>query len=620
VKRLILAFGLVSVLTGCASTSTHKSVAGFVTGSTPSTIVLSRMKDQIGSLRAFSVYDNNRYVGELPNNSVLTWKRDPGEFLLETRIRIAQIDDSKLVKKLTTSRDTRYELTFDWFNGIRVAGTQNTDIKNKSAKYSVLPEKNEQVSDKEARQAAAPIKNYVGGVVGGKAHGYGTYTYPNGTYKGQFTNGKKHGYGIYTYNDGSVLTGTYKDDFPIEGTYQNNDGSEYEGTFIIDEGKLLFKEGTFKYANGDSFVGTFKNSGPAFGSYYYANGDVYRGQLAGGIRIGQGTIVWKDGGSFVGSFLTDSPYHGTYTYPNGDLYEGYLENGKRHGIGTFTPKSGVAIRGIWDNDKLKKDLASVEDRQKDEPAPIATHEEPNKNDQLDGSRVLEASSGSAFMVSKDGHLVTNHHVVKGCRQLFVTNGRDVSEATIVASDRKNDLAILKTDIADPTALALSESDPYLLQEIIVAGYPFGKEISSSVKVTKGIISNLSGINDNYTNLQIDAAVQTGNSGGPILDEQGNVVAVTVQQLSKKYAEENFGSTPENINFGIKAVAVKNMLNANRVSGMPSVRTIKNSRQLADLINDTTYYVSCWMSVAQIRSMLEEKVMFDRVLSDEGLSR
>ncbi len=74
-----------------------------------------------------------------------------------------------------------------------------------------------------------------------------------------------------------------------------------------------------------------------------------------------------------------------------------------------------------------------------------------------------------------------------------------------------------------------------MQEIFVAGFPFGKAISSSLKITKGIISSLTGVGDNDSNVQIDAALQPGNSGGPIFDDKGNVLAVAVAKLDLKTA-------------------------------------------------------------------------------------
>ena len=91
---------------------------------------------------------------------------------------------------------------------------------------------------------------------------------------------------------------------------------------------------------------------------------------------------------------------------------------------------------------------------------------------------------------------------------------------------------------------MSNNRPELLQDIYVAGYPFGNKISTSVKVTRGIISSLTGIGNNFSNIQIDAALQSGNSGGPILDDLGNVVGVAVSKLDLKTSGKCFF---ENVN-------------------------------------------------------------------------
>ena len=75
--------------------------------------------------------------------------------------------------------------------------------------------------------------------------------------------------------------------------------------------------------------------------------------------------------------------------------------------------------------------------------------------------------------------------------------------------------------------------PFPLQDIVVAGYPFGEKVSSTLKFTQGIVSSIAGLGNDYSQIQIDAAIQPGNSGGPILDEYGNVVAVAVAKLSLK---------------------------------------------------------------------------------------
>ena len=72
-----------------------------------------------------------------------------------------------------------------------------------------------------------------------------------------------------------------------------------------------------------------------------------------------------------------------------------------------------------------------------------------------------------------------------------------------------------------------------LQDIIVAGFPFGDRVSSTLKFTKGIVSSVAGLGNNYSEIQIDAALQPGNSGGPIIDNYGNVIAVAVSKLDMK---------------------------------------------------------------------------------------
>ena len=69
-----------------------------------------------------------------------------------------------------------------------------------------------------------------------------------------------------------------------------------------------------------------------------------------------------------------------------------------------------------------------------------------------------------------------------------------------------------------------------MEDIYVAVYPFCDYFNSSVKITKGIVSSLSGFKNNFSNMQIDAALQPGNSGGPVIDYQGNVVGVAVAKL------------------------------------------------------------------------------------------
>ena len=157
---------------------------------------------------------------------------------------------------------------------------------------------------------------------------------------------------------------------------------------------------------------------------------------------------------------------------------------------------------------------------------------------------------------------------------------------------------------------MTNKRPELLQDVYVAGFPFGNNVSTAVKVTKGIISSLTGIGNNFSNIQIDAALQSGNSGGPILDDLGNVVGVAVSKLDAKYMFDNFGSIPENTNFGIKSNVVRNIIEGSSVDSLPANRVAISKSHLGKMINDGTYYISCWMTMTQVEKLRTKKVMFE----------
>ena len=139
--------------------------------------------------------------------------------------------------------------------------------------------------------------------------------------------------------------------------------------------------------------------------------------------------------------------------------------------------------------------------------------------------------------------------------------------------------------------------------------PFGDRFSSGLKFTQGIISSLTGTQNNYSQIQIDAALQPGNSGGPIIDEFGNVVGVAVAKLSFRKIYKDYGVIPENTNFGIKASAVKNLVEANNIKlELPSNEKI-SKKDLSNKLNGATVFLSCWMTRSRIDIMKTSKVLF-----------
>ena len=224
------------------------------------------------------------------------------------------------------------------------------------------------------------------------------------------------------------------------------------------------------------------------------------------------------------------------------------------------------------------------------------------------------SSGSGFFVSKLGHVITNQHVVKKCKSVTVgDSAKKQVAARVLETDRRNDLALLrissmemasartKTLVAklglSVTPLAsqglLRPDAVELGEDVVVAGFPFGDIFSNTIKITKGVVSAKRGIGDDTGKFQIDAAVQPGNSGGPIYDENGNIIGVVVSQLNKLKVAKAIGSLPENVNYGIKASTVKEFLNASGLLSSWSKRTKKMStKDIAKIAENHTVMVVC----------------------------
>ncbi|SDJ56455.1 Do family serine endopeptidase [Microbulbifer yueqingensis] len=143
-----------------------------------------------------------------------------------------------------------------------------------------------------------------------------------------------------------------------------------------------------------------------------------------------------------------------------------------------------------------------------------------------------ASMGSGFIISEDGYVVTNNHVVDGADQVIVTlPDRRELEAEVIGTDPSSDLALLKVDAEDLPAITWGGSDDLEVGEWVVAiGSPFGLDYSASAGIVSAIgrsIPNES--QENYVPfIQTDVAINPGNSGGPLFNLKGEVVGINSQ--------------------------------------------------------------------------------------------
>ena len=167
--------------------------------------------------------------------------------------------------------------------------------------------------------------------------------------------------------------------------------------------------------------------------------------------------------------------------------------------------------------------------------------------------------GSGFIINQEGYILTNYHVVKGAQEISVTLSNDVTTtAQIVNYDENQDVAMIKiTDesVEIPATVELGDSDSLQPgEEVIAIGTPLSTELSSTV--TKGIISATSrsvavesGVTMNL--IQTDAAINAGNSGGPLVNTKGEVVGINSSKIS--------GEAVEGIGFSIPINDIKDKI-------------------------------------------------------------
>jgi S1-C subfamily serine protease len=196
-------------------------------------------------------------------------------------------------------------------------------------------------------------------------------------------------------------------------------------------------------------------------------------------------------------------------------------------------------------------------------------------------------SGTAFFISKKGHLLTNNHVVdiKECKSQKINYFNKEYETKIISTDKALDLALLKANVRPKSFISFSKDEPKKRDLIIIAGYPLGKYLSDDLKINEGKISSLKGFDNNSNEITVDVAINPGNSGGPIVDENGQLIAVAVAGMSKEVTE--------GISFGIKSSAVTNFLKSNKIRPDVGLASFSmNKDKVNQLLEESTVYTFC----------------------------
>ncbi|WP_338665480.1 trypsin-like peptidase domain-containing protein [Pararoseomonas sp. SCSIO 73927] len=209
---------------------------------------------------------------------------------------------------------------------------------------------------------------------------------------------------------------------------------------------------------------------------------------------------------------------------------------------------------------------------------------------------VRAATGTGFLVAGE-RVLTNRHVVDGCNRVLVRgpDGRNHAAVPPARTDANLDLALLAVPGLTGPVLSFRQDPPLRRGEGVVAfGYPLSGLLSSDAKLTRGEINGLAGLRDNGDQIQISAPVQPGNSGGPLLDMQGNVVGVVVSKLNAQAVAGRTGDIAQNINFAVRGERAAAFLRAAGVTpaAARSNGTDRSAADVGEIAERSTMFIRC----------------------------
>ena len=196
---------------------------------------------------------------------------------------------------------------------------------------------------------------------------------------------------------------------------------------------------------------------------------------------------------------------------------------------------------------------------------------------------LPKSSGTGTIISMLGHVLTAAHVVSGATKITVVTATGQRDASVLRIDEQNDVAVLKIEGGPYLPLPVAPSRRVRLgQSVATIGFPNVQIQGFSPKVTRGEISSLNGAADDPRSWQVSVPVQPGNSGGPLLDENGNLIGVVVSKLGLKAAEAT-GDMPQNVNYAVKSAYALALLEPYLDSNAPEPNQPNPKQTFADMV-------------------------------------
>jgi S1-C subfamily serine protease len=201
--------------------------------------------------------------------------------------------------------------------------------------------------------------------------------------------------------------------------------------------------------------------------------------------------------------------------------------------------------------------------------------------------IRQQSSATGFAISKNGLIVTAYHVIKDAKVIKVYLSKDSSiSAMILHSDPMNDLAVLKIESSTPNFLQIAPMRSVKMgDKVFTIGFPMSSVLGQEAKYSDGVVSALSGIEDASSFLQITVPIQPGNSGGPLVNEKGEVVGIITSTAAILPFIKESGTLPQNINWAVKADYLRPLIE------LPEMEPAElNREQLINHVKESTFFI------------------------------
>ena len=200
------------------------------------------------------------------------------------------------------------------------------------------------------------------------------------------------------------------------------------------------------------------------------------------------------------------------------------------------------------------------------------------------------ATGSGFFITNNGYIITNSHVVKGSESINIEYNDIIYEAKIIEEDKHNDVALLKIELLDTPFIPIKHNEIKKGIKVCALGYPLTSIQGKELKATFGHINSLSGIQGDTRFLQVDTSIQPGNSGGPLVNMEGNVVGIITSKLNEAVTFRATGGFSQNVNYALNINYILPILKKHNIVLSSINKKTLSSDSLIDLIDDSVVFI------------------------------